>query len=410
MKLRELYQSKLKQAAKYVRYFEMRDRQDRTQYYLFFATNNELGHLKMKEAMWKVDPDGEFRFSDATNPNQLVLFEADATPTLVDQLRKEFRSKGTVTGFEVRKFVEDKTAYLKKHMTAALKQQEEATTLRVEPLKTDGKKRRPHTYPNEASLTWAWRSAIEWTESTWNPVTGCTKVSPGCKCCYAERMAERLQVMGQENYRHGFRLTLQPHMLDQPLCWKRPQTIFVNSMSDLFHKDVPLDYIQRVFDVMRRAHWHRFQVLTKRSARLAELDPKLEWAPNIWMGVSVESDKYRSRIDHLRATRALIKFLSLEPLLGLSTISTCAASTGRSWAANQGPRHGRWIPRGRSTCATNVGERSVPFFFKQWGGKNKKQAGRVLDGRTWDEMPMLPDTTVPMVRPRGRRTSLAVVP
>ena len=155
VKLRELYQSKLKQAAKYVRYFEMRDRQDRTQYYLFFATNNELGHLKMKEAMWKVDPDGEFRFSDATNPNQLVLFEADATPTLVDQLRKEFRSKGTVTGFEVRKFVEDKTAYLKKHMTAALKQQEEATTLRVEPLKTGGKKRRPHTYPDEARLTWA---------------------------------------------------------------------------------------------------------------------------------------------------------------------------------------------------------------------------------------------------------------
>ncbi|MDQ3777114.1 MAG: phage Gp37/Gp68 family protein [Pseudomonadota bacterium] len=299
------------------------------------------------------------------------------------------------------------------------------------------------------------RSAIEWTESTWNPVTGCTKVSPGCKYCYAERMAERLQAIGQENYRHGFRLTLQPHMLDQPLHWKRPQTIFVNSMSDLFHKDVPLDYIQRVFDVMRNAHWHRFQVLTKRSARLAELDPKLEWAPNIWIGVSVESDKYRSRIDGLRATRALIKFLSevvkKPTALGisrsggarnphvfqytlrflrsgetrppfardgffttshsvLSTTSTCAASTGRSWAANQVPRHGRWIPRGAIDLRDQCRRAKLPFFFKQWGGKNKKQAGRVLDGRTWDEMPMPPDTAVPMVRPRGRRTSLAVVP
>src|ERR1700675_4418363 len=160
------------------------------------------------------------------------------------------------------------------------------------------------------------KSAIEWTESTWNPITGCTKVSPGCKHCYAERMAERLQAMGQDNYRNGFRLTLQPHMLELPLRWKKPQTVFVNSMSDLFHKDVPLDYIQRVFDVMRRAHWHRFQILTKRADRLAELDRQLEWAPNIWMGVSVESDKYRPRIDDLRRTSATVRFLSLEPLLG----------------------------------------------------------------------------------------------
>ena len=159
-------------------------------------------------------------------------------------------------------------------------------------------------------------SGIEWTESTWNPVTGCTKVSPGCKHCYAERMAERLQAMGQPNYRDGFALTLQPHMLELPLRWKKPQTIFVNSMSDLFHPDVPLDYIQRVFDVMKRAHWHRFQVLTKRAERLAEVDAQLAWAPNIWMGVSVESDKYRGRIDDLRKTGARTKFLSLEPLLG----------------------------------------------------------------------------------------------
>jgi protein gp37 len=133
------------------------------------------------------------------------------------------------------------------------------------------------------------RSAIEWTESTWNPVTGCTKVSPGCKHCYAERMAKRLQAMGQTNYRNGFRVTLQPHMLDLPLAWRRLRTIFVNSMSDLFHVDVPLEYVQRVFDVMRRAHWHRFQILTKRSQRLAESAPHLDWAPNVWMGVSVET-------------------------------------------------------------------------------------------------------------------------
>jgi len=159
-------------------------------------------------------------------------------------------------------------------------------------------------------------SDIEWTESTWNPVTGCTKVSTGCKHCYAKRMAERLQAMGQPNYANGFELTLQPHMLELPLRWKRPQTIFVNSMSDLFHPDVPLDYIRRVFAVMRRAYWHHFQVLTKRAERLAELSKGLDWANNIWMGVSVENERYRQRIDHLRATGAKVKFLSLEPLVG----------------------------------------------------------------------------------------------
>lgn len=234
------------------------------------------------------------------------------------------------------------------------------------------------------------KSAIEWTESTWNPVTGCTKISPGCTHCYAERMAERLEAMGQDNYRNGFELTLQPHMLELPLRWKKSQTIFVNSMSDLFHIDVPLDYIERVFDVMRRADWHRFQVLTKRADRLAELDSKLRWAPNIWMGVSVESDRYRSRIDDLRRTGATLKFLSLEPLLGpLHDLDL----HGIHWVivgGESGPRARPMDPAWASDLRDQCKGAKVPFFFKQWGGTNKKQAGRVLDGRTWDEMPAAP--------------------
>lgn len=233
-------------------------------------------------------------------------------------------------------------------------------------------------------------SGIEWTESTWNPITGCTKLSPGCKFCYAERMAERLQAMGQENYRNGFSLTLQPHMLDVPLRWKKPQTIFVNSMSDLFHEDVPVIYIRRIFEIMRRAHWHRFQILTKRSDRLAELDSRLDWAPNIWMGVSVESDKYRSRIDDLRRTRALLKFLSLEPLLGplhnldLRDIDWVIVGGESGFRARK--LDPAWVTDLRDQCR----KANVPFFFKQWGGKNKKQAGRVLDGQVWDQMPVDP--------------------
>jgi protein gp37 len=150
----------------------------------------------------------------------------------------------------------------------------------------------------------ATNSPIEWTDATWNPVTGCSKISPGCKHCYAEKMAHRLKAMGQANYRNGFELTLQPHMLELPLHWKRPKRIFVNSMSDLFHVDVPLSYIKEVFAVMRRAHWHQFQVLTKRAERIEEVSPKLKWEPNIWMGVSVENDQYAYRIDHLRKTAA----------------------------------------------------------------------------------------------------------
>ena len=233
-------------------------------------------------------------------------------------------------------------------------------------------------------------SGIEWTESTWNPVTGCTKVSPGCKHCYAERMAERLQAMGQANYARGFSVTLQPHMLDLPLRWKKPQAVFVNSMSDLFHEDVPLGYIQQVFDVMRRAHWHRFQVLTKRSLRLAELGQELEWPPNIWMGVSVETDLYRSRIDDLRRTGAHLKFVSLEPLLGpLQDLEL----DGIGWVivgGESGPRarpmRPEWVTDIRDQCS----QAQVPFFFKQWGGQNKKKAGRLLDGREWGEMPTPP--------------------
>jgi protein gp37 len=232
------------------------------------------------------------------------------------------------------------------------------------------------------------KSSIEWTESTWNPVTGCTKISPGCDHCYAERLALRLQAMGQPNYADGFRLTVQEHMLELPLRWKLPQVIFVNSMSDLFHKDVPTEYIQRVFDVMRRASQHRFQVLTKRSQRLARLSSRLSWQPNIWMGVSVESQGYTFRIDHLRETDAHIKFLSLEPLLGPLTNLNLEGIDWVIVGGESGPgarvMRSEWVLDIRDQCK----DAGIPFFFKQWGGTNKKKAGRLLDDRTWDEMPL----------------------
>ena len=231
------------------------------------------------------------------------------------------------------------------------------------------------------------KSAIEWTESTWNPVTGCTKVSAGCKHCYAERMAERLQAMGQANYRNGFRLTLHAHALGLPLTWKKPQTIFVNSMSDLFHKDVPLSFILEVFDVMRRADWHRYQILTKRADRLLELDAGLPWRPNIWMGVSVESSDFVGRIDLLRRTGAHVKFLSLEPLLGplpqLNLKGIDWAIVGGESGPGARPMDPAWVRDLRDQCQAA----DVAFFFKQWGGVNKKATGRALDGRTWDQMP-----------------------
>jgi len=232
------------------------------------------------------------------------------------------------------------------------------------------------------------QSRIEWTESTWNPVTGCTKVSPGCKHCYAERMAKRLQAMGQSNYADGFKLTLQERALELPLSWKKPQVIFVNSMSDLFHKDVPTDYILRVFEVMRKADWHQYQVLTKRSDRLRELDPLLPWAPHIWMGVSVENADYRFRVRDLQATHAAVKFLSIEPLLGpvgrigLKGINWVIA--GGESGPGARPMDEAWVLSIRDQCQ----RASVPFFFKQWGGVNKKKTGRLLEGRTYDEMPV----------------------
>jgi protein gp37 len=232
------------------------------------------------------------------------------------------------------------------------------------------------------------QSNIEWTESTWNPLTGCTKISPGCKNCYAERMAMRLQAMGQPNYVNGFKMTMHEHALELPLRWRKPQTIFVNSMSDLFQEDVPIEFIQKVFDVMKRAHWHRFQILTKRSDRLLELSPELPWMPNIWMGVSVENQDYTFRIDHLRETGAKIKFLSLEPLLGplnrLDLNEIDWVIVGGESGPGARPMLKSWVVDIHKQCQ----KAKAPFFFKQWGGRNKKKTGRELEGRTWDEMPV----------------------
>ena len=244
----------------------------------------------------------------------------------------------------------------------------------------------------------ATNSHIEWTEATWNPLTGCNKISPGCKHCYAERLALRLQKMGQANYRNGFELTFHEHVLEYPLKWKQPRTIFVNSMSDLFHKDVPSAFIHKVFDVMRQAHWHQFQVLTKRSERLTELSNSLSWPPNVWMGVSVENENYTFRIDDLRQTNAVVKFLSLEPLLGpLNHLNL----SGINWVivgGESGPgaraMKQQWIIDIRDQCLST----NVAFFFKQWGGVNKKRTGRLLEGQTWDQFPTIPLAAIPPIK------------
>lgn len=231
-------------------------------------------------------------------------------------------------------------------------------------------------------------STIEWTDATWNPVTGCTKISPGCKNCYAERLALRLRAMGQRNYVNGFRLTMHEHALEIPLRWRQPRTIFVNSMSDLFHSEVTDEFIFKVFEIMNQAHWHRFQVLTKRSDRVLELNRQLPWSRNIWMGVSVESTDYRFRIRHLQQTNAVVKFLSLEPLLGplrrislrnIDWVIVGGESGPHSRLVNEG-----WVTNLRDQCLTA----QVPFFFKQWGGTNKHRTGRELENRTWDQMPL----------------------
>jgi protein gp37 len=231
-------------------------------------------------------------------------------------------------------------------------------------------------------------SGIEWTESTWNPITGCTRISPGCQHCYAERMARRLQAMGNPNYANGFRLTLHQQSLEIPIRWKKPRMIFVNSMSDLFHQDVPLDFIQKTFDVMRKASWHTYQVLTKRSNRLCELSQSIDWPVNVWMGVSVENSDYTFRIEHLRRTGAYVKFLSLEPLLGplpyMNLEDIDWVIVGGESGPGARPMKKDWAIDIKNQCKSAC----IPFFFKQWGGVRRKHSGRMLQGRTWDQMPV----------------------
>lgn len=232
------------------------------------------------------------------------------------------------------------------------------------------------------------QTSIEWTELTWNPVTGCTKISPGCKFCYAEVMSKRLKAMGVDKYKDGFKkVRIHEDALGIPYTWKKSKVVFVNSMSDLFHKDVPLEFIQRVFQVMRDNGQHVFQVLTKRADRLAEISDHLIWPYNIWMGVSVEDERVTERIDFLRQCGARVKFLSCEPLIGpLSNLNL----SGIDWVIVGGesghkprPMDPDWVLDIQEQCRQS----NVAFFFKQWGGKNKKKAGRELNGKTYDEMP-----------------------
>ncbi|WP_421902208.1 DUF5131 family protein [Maridesulfovibrio sp.] len=228
---------------------------------------------------------------------------------------------------------------------------------------------------------------IEWTEASWNPMTGCTKISAGCKHCYAERMAMRLQAMNSENYSNGFKLTTHQHALTKPFEWKKPQMIFVNSMSDIFHEEAPFEFIKKIFGTMHMANWHTYQLLTKRSGRLKELAPRLSWANNIWMGVTVESADYKHRIDNLKSTSAKTKFLSLEPLLGpigkLDLEGIDWVIVGGESGPNSRPMEEDWVIDIKKQCLAQ----NTHFFFKQWGGKNKKKAGRLLQGTTWDQMP-----------------------
>ena len=241
------------------------------------------------------------------------------------------------------------------------------------------------------------KSAIEWTDATWNPVTGCSKVSPGCKNCYAERLAARLEAMGNPRYRNGFEVTLHPDQLTLPLRWKGPRKIFVNSMSDLFHEAIPDDFIKQVFDVMAKADWHVFQILTKRAKRLEALAAQLPWPENIWQGVSVESEEYTWRIRHLQEVPAAVRFISVEPLLG--PISRLPLK-GINWVivgGESGPRfrvaQPIWVRSIRDQCLRT----KVPFFFKQWGGFTSKAGGRQLDGRLWSQLPMIHHSQVSMV-------------
>jgi len=269
-------------------------------------------------------------------------------------------------------------------------------------------------------------SEIEWTDETWNPVTGCTQISPGCENCYALRMSRRLQAMGVDNYRNGFELTTHDHVLEKPLSWKKPRKVFVNSMSDLFHRDVPVEFIERVLGVCRQAHWHQFQILTKRTQRLAREADRFDWPDNVWMGTSVESQDYTFRVDHLRQVPAAVRFISFEPLIGpvnrvdLSGIDW--AIVGGESGPGSRPSHPDWFRKLRKLCE----KQGTAFFFKQYGdyapapeGTEEKKivkigrqgdvrdrddkkprktdaavvrmgkgnAGRTLDGQTWDAYP-----------------------
>ncbi len=230
-------------------------------------------------------------------------------------------------------------------------------------------------------------SKIEWTEATWNPVTGCSKISDGCKNCYAERLALRLRVMGSARYRNGFDITLHPDLLEMPKRWRRPRVVFVNSMSDLFHDHVPVEFIQRVFDTMQSCPQHTFQVLTKRTARLRAMADKLPWPKNVWMGVSVENAAVMHRVDDLRAVPAAVRFLSCEPLLGpmqnLRLESIHWVIVGGESGPHARPMDKAWVMEILRQCR----QAGVPFFFKQWGGVRKDLTGRKLNGRTYDEMP-----------------------
>lgn len=231
------------------------------------------------------------------------------------------------------------------------------------------------------------KSKIEWTGTTWNPITGCTKYSDGCINCYAEKMANRLKNMGLKKYENAFNLTLHYENIEDPLFMKKPQTIFVCSMSDIFHKDVPDEFILKLFEAMNKAHWHTFQVLTKRAERIKELNDSITWTKNIWLGTTVESEKVTHRIDYLRESGAYIKFLSIEPLLSpindLKLKNIDWVIVGGESGAKARPMLKEWVIDIKNQC--NV--QDVPFFFKQWGGKNKKKAGRILNNNTYDEMP-----------------------
>jgi protein gp37 len=232
-------------------------------------------------------------------------------------------------------------------------------------------------------------SKIEWTEATWNPVTGCTKISEGCRYCYAEKLALRLKAMNNPRYINGFDITLHYDVLGEPLKWHRPKMIFVNSMSDLFHERVPVSFIEKVFEVIRIANHHNFQILTKRSERLLQIAPFLKWPDNLWMGVTVEMEEFTYRISHLKQTPAKVKFISFEPLLSnikeLDLNDIHWVIVGGESGPNSRIMKKEWVVNIKDHALNN----EVPFFFKQWGGKNKKKAGRMLDGKIWSQTPQI---------------------